>query len=108
MLVISADAEEQVVLEAWSLSIGWSGELHLQVNDQERVLGPPTEKVKTGPISQSQACRAPYPPLAQPALAQPDAPCGRPSRQVLKVSAVMLRSLHSMLQTMELLPVRIA
>jgi len=27
---------------------------------------------------------------------------------VLKVSAVMLRSLHSMLQTMELLPVRIA
>ena len=29
-------------------------------------------------------------------------------RQVLKVSAVMLRSLHSMLQTMELLPVRIA
>ena len=107
MLVISADAEEQVVLEAWSLSIGWSGELHLQVNDQERVLGPPTEKVKTGPISQSQACRAPYPPLAQPALAQPDAPCGRPSRQVLKVSAVMLRSLHSMLQTMEMLPVRV-
>ena len=68
MLVISADAEEQVVLEAWSLTIGWSGELRLQVNDQERVLGPPTEKVETGPISQSQACRAAHPPLAQPAL----------------------------------------
>ena len=27
---------------------------------------------------------------------------------MLKVSAVMLRSLHSMLQTMEMLPVRIA
>jgi len=77
VLVISADAEEKVVLEAWSLSIGWSGELRVQVNDQERVLGPPSDKVKTGAISQSQ---------------------------VLKVSAVMLRSLHSMLQTMEMLP----
>ena len=56
MLVISADAEEKVVLEAWSLSIGWSGELRVQVNDQERVLGPPTDKVKTGAISQSHAC----------------------------------------------------
>lgn len=109
MLVISADADEKVVLEAWSLSIGWSGELRVQVNDQECVLGPPSDKVKTtGAISQSQACRAAYPPLAQPALdSSSDAPWGGP-RQVLKVSAVMLRSLHSMLQTMEMLPVRIA
>ena len=86
-LVISADVEEEEVLEAWSLSIGWSGEPNSQA---------------AAPISQEQArnCSA----SSHAALSASALMHLGPSWQALKTSVLMLRSLFSLLRAMPLLP----